>query len=277
MKVSFALAMLLLTRLAYPSLQVYKVTLFWNGSLNPSHEVPVKIDLPDQLEREKFLALSNYGILSYCYENSLGECTKDPRFSSGVIWLKLREGTNRLYLLTGFLGASEGEDVFPFYDDFSNGLDKWVVRRFKGDESKECVVENGILWLVKNPLGTGCNVFPKGIKIKWNSTFAISLGFKVNYVCGTSNDGDGLNVLIDGRDLRSTKVCGSGFSEISQGINVNLITDIPYKGGISISNTTEACYLGNDDLVYRILDEKRWGLSFGRLTVVGNGTYLKVT
>ena len=99
--------------------------------------------------------------------------------------------------------AKSGDEVFDFYDDFDSGTldtNKWEVSRYSGDTSNECVIEDGILWLVKKSNWKGCNIKAKGFTIKWYEKKTIEFRFKIDYVCGTINDGDGMALVIDGRD-----------------------------------------------------------------------------
>lgn len=246
----------------------------------------VRVRLPVDLKNKPIAITYNDSPVPFCYETTNYECTTDPTKGNGYVWIKVpfipTNGETFLKVIVGTNGAVSGDKVFDFYDDFSypngpfEGNEKWEVHRYSDDRSKECVIDNGILWLVEKSWNKGCNVLAKNLRVKYNDKVVIEFEFKVDYVCGNVNDGDGLSLVIDGKDTAPDRGCSSGFRNQNQGINVNVNTGEGTRGSVSVSNTPEACSIGSDDLVYIDASPKKSQLSDGIVKVSLTGSEVRV-
>ena len=168
------------------------------------------------------------------------------------IWVKVPEipsaGTKTIYMYYGNPGAlstSDPDSVFDLYDEF-NSLDtsKWDVSRDNGDTSLECVVEGGYMKLVKKSQWRGCNIKAKNFNVKYDDKYIIQFKFFINYVCGITNDGDGMALVIDGSNNGADPACDKGFSTTSQGMVVEIFDDAASTSsdnGIGIDDDTGDC------------------------------------
>jgi hypothetical protein len=209
-----------------------------------------------------------------------------------IIWVKIPKietGTTIVYMFYGNPNApsgyrGNGENVFEFFDDF-NGFNtsKWDITRYRGDTSLEGVVEEGYMKLVKQSMWRGCNIKAKDYRIKWNNRCVIEFKFYINYYCkAPCNDGDGLALVIDGKDTSASDGCNKGFGNPQQGIVVEIIND--GKGGssndvgIQIDDDTAACRFP-DDRAYKSrlpVPDKLDDLQSGIISVILTGSQIIV-
>jgi hypothetical protein len=214
----------------------------------------VRIMLP-QILRDKAIKVIGPGgqSLPFCYETATGECTTDYAKGDGYIWVKvpyLPAGQNvTLSIVAGSNGAVPGDQVFLFYEDFdsyANGAfntnSKWTVNRYKGDTSTECVIENGVLWLVTKSMRRGCNIVARNFYVKSTDKVTVEMRFLVDYSYGAyTNDGDGLTLIVDGNDTTPWCCCSKGVSRI-QGVAADIYTDDRTGNGwISVGPHTLTC------------------------------------
>ncbi len=218
----------------------------------------------------------------FCYETSNGECTTDPAQGDGYIWVKVpsipANGDAKLLVESGTNGAVEGDQVFDFYDDFNypngpfDGAGKWKVNRYSGDTSTECVIENGILWLVKKSEYKGCNIRASNFNLKYYQKVVIEFKFKVDYACGEANDGDGIALVIDGKDDEPYYGCHKGFYTLGQGIDIVIYTNDFVDGYVGIANGIDSCTPGSSAIDYLTLSSKSKDLDEGIVTVKLTGS-----
>ncbi len=250
----------------------------------------VRVRLPSDLVGVPIsITSSSGGSVPFCYETSSGECSTDPSACDGYIWVKVpsipASGSVDLTVTEGINGAVPGDQVFDFYDDFdqySNGAlysnSKWIVTRYSNDPYNECVVQNGILWLVTKSKYKGCNIMAREFRIKYYSKAIIEMHFKVDYVCGTTNDGDGIAIVIDGKSNSPWYGCSKGFNVRSQGIDIKVLTDDSSGVGyVTIGKYVGGCtYSSSYDLASIRLPSKRYDLSDGILRVELTGSSVSV-
>ncbi|MEM5806667.1 MAG: DUF2341 domain-containing protein, partial [Candidatus Aenigmatarchaeota archaeon] len=205
------------------------------------------------------------------------------------IWVKVPNipaNSNKIiYLYYGNLNAtsmSNGDATFIFFDDFrivtSINTNKWIVSRYSGDTNNECVISNNVLWLTKKSLNKGCNILARNLNIKYNSQYTIHVKFKIDYVCAASNDGDGLAIVIDGKNNSASYGCNKGFSTTSQGIVIEIFNDRPNgdnSNGIGIDDETANCNL--EGRVTSSIPQKSSDLNDGLFEIKLTGTQINVT
>ncbi|HIQ50143.1 MAG TPA: DUF2341 domain-containing protein, partial [Nanoarchaeota archaeon] len=213
--------------------------------------------------------------------------------ASTKIWIKVPEipadGVALGYMYYGNSEAtseSNGGTVFEFFDDFETlDTNKWEVHRYAGDTNEECKVRNGILWLVEKSKWKSCNIKAKNFNIKYNDKYVIEFKFKIDYVCGTSHDGDGIALVIDGYDTSPGEVgCRKGFENTMQGLVVEIFTNAYDSGccnlgGVAIDNDTAGCYLNHDSVKASIPvygNNKSYDLNDGIVTVYLTGNKIRV-
>jgi hypothetical protein len=97
----------------------------------------VKVPLPKELYGKNLLLVDNTTKpLDFCYETHTGSCTDKPSQDSGSIWIKVPyiepNGEFQVYILAGSNGATDGEHVFYFYEDFDDekSLNSWSLINF---------------------------------------------------------------------------------------------------------------------------------------------------
>jgi hypothetical protein len=188
--------------------------------------------------------------VQFCFEQSNGECTTNP---TDVIWVKIpylpANDETRLYVYQDSKNnAVNGDQIFNFYDDFSNlDTNKWSVNRYANDVNHECVLENGVLWLTKSYKNRGCFIQAKNYNIKYNSKAVIEAHFLIPYNCGNSNDGDGLALVIDGKTTSAYRGCSKGFYDYkSPGIAFGVFDDRPNgdsNNGVALATGWDSCGL----------------------------------
>ena len=161
-----------------------------------------------------------------------------------------------------------------FYDNFEYlDTNKWTISRYSNDTNLECVVESGTLWLVKKSVEKGCNIKLNTMSIKWNDTYVIDLRFNIDYVCGSSNDGDGMAIVIDGKDTTPLSGCNKGFNNVNQGIVIEIFDDAPNtsaNNGLGIDNDTVYCSRTADTTMISYWGngwDKRYDLNDGIISV----------
>ncbi len=118
--------------------------------------------------------------------------------------------------------------------------------------------------------------------------YVIDFRFKIDYVCGTSYDGDGMALVIDGNSASPGDGCGKGFGShplgTKQGLVVEIFTDAydssTYNlGGIAIDDDTGWCILNQDNVKASITvygNNKRYDLNDGIITVYLTGDKIRV-
>ncbi|UXD22201.1 hypothetical protein IPA_02520 [Ignicoccus pacificus DSM 13166] len=248
----------------------------------------VRVKLPAELDGMPISITYNGKPVPFCYETFTGECKSDPNMGNGYIWVKVpyipANGKVILKVNEGYNGATSGEEVFDFYEDFdeysSGPLSsnyKWTVSRYANDYSHECVIDNGVLWLVKSSIKRGCNIMANNFKLKYYSKAVIEFSFLVDYYKGYVNDGDGLTIVIDGKSNKPWYGCSSGFYYQNQGIDININTDQWSTGSVSISKTPEACSIGWDDLSFAYASPKKHNLDYGIVKVTLTGSEVIVS
>ena len=171
------------------------------------------------------------------------------------IWVKVpkisankKEDIWMYYGNEGAMDAGNGDATFELFDDFNYfDSNKWTIRRFSNDANKECVFEEGYMKLVKKSMHKGCNILANNFRISHNDQKIIEFKFFIDYVCGNKNDGDGIALVIDGKDNEATcYACNKGFSTTRQGIVVKIHNDFPdgeNGNGIGVGDNTGSCLL----------------------------------
>ncbi len=255
----------------------------------------VRAKLPSELKGQAISVRDLYGnTIPFCYETATGECTTDPTKGDGYVWVKVpsipANGDAKLVVQVGENGAVKGDEVFEFYDDFNeypngafDGGSKWIVSRYVGDELNECVIENGTLWLVRISRGRGCNIAAKNYKLKYNENKIVEIALRVRYSCTSPyiNDGDGLVLIIDGRDNSPLNECWKGVYLQGQGIAIEVYTDsVDGNGYIGIGPHYAYCTPLDKPTShvfgYQSVGLKDKYLQNGILEVSLTGTHLKV-
>lgn len=203
------------------------------------------------------------------------------------VWVKipyLKQNQNtKIYLeTTNEMDNGDGNQVFEFFDDFSTlDLNKWIVNRYSNDTNNEQVIDKSLLWLVKKSKTKGQNIIQRNFRVNNTDKYKIGMSFFIDYVCGTSNDGDGLQVMIDGDQQNQMQDCYKGFSN-DTGMWVVVFDDgyssTSQENGIQISSSRLKCLIkdntGIKD-VYR-LQNKKQDLSLFSLQIVLDGSNIKV-
>ncbi|MEM0481142.1 MAG: DUF2341 domain-containing protein, partial [Candidatus Aenigmatarchaeota archaeon] len=222
--------------------------------------------------------LLNYWIESGCNTNNTRIWIKVPNIPAS--------GTKTIYLYYGNLSAtslSNGDLVFEFFDDFRNAnsinTNKWQVTRYSNDLNNECKLSNGVLWLTTKSFWKGCNIRAKNFNIKFNSQHVIHVKWKVDYVCGTSNDGDGIAIIIDGKDTSANNACNKGFYTTYQGIVTEIFNDASStssSNGFGIDDETTNCAREGIVSYWSNNWDKRYDLNDGMFEIKLTGSQIIV-
>ena len=165
----------------------------------------------------------------------------DPNKGIVKIWVRYEDniplgGNGIFYILWGsndgpFNGYNDPKKVFVLYDDFE-GTDLntgiWNYHTYNCTKGVDCLkVENGILWLVSKSKYKGANIVAKNLKISPYDKYIIQVKFKIDYVCASSNDGDGMSISIGRPDnkLDAHGECQKGFNNYNDVLNVEIYDD----------------------------------------------------
>ncbi len=217
----------------------------------------------------------NYWLEGPCDSTDTKVWVKVPRIPAG--------SEKKIYVYYGNPGAvsqSDAEGVFELYDDFESlDTDKWEVSRKDGDASVECVAEGGYLKLVRQSLWKGCNIKAKNFNVNYDSEYAVEFKFSINYRCGTCNDGDGIALVIDGKDNSAGWACEKGFGSTSQGIVVEIFDDASTtssNNGIGIDSDTTSCSREGIVSYWGSGWDKRYDLNEGIISAKLNGSHIVV-
>ena len=86
----------------------------------------VRAQLPSVLQGKAISITYNGNPVPFCYETATGECTTDPAQGNGYVWVKVpylpANGDVKLLVIAGTNGATKGDKVFIFCDDFNEGF-----------------------------------------------------------------------------------------------------------------------------------------------------------
>jgi hypothetical protein len=96
-----------------------------NPNSIPLVNYQVKVPLPKELYGKNLLLVDNVTKpLDFCYETYTGSCIDEPEQGNGNIWVRVPyvepHGKFQVYILVGPNGATNGDRVFYFYEDFNS-------------------------------------------------------------------------------------------------------------------------------------------------------------
>ncbi|ABU81988.1 DUF2341 domain-containing protein [Ignicoccus hospitalis] len=97
-------------------------------------EYQLRAQLPIELQGKPLKVIYNGISVPFCYETANDECTADPLKGDGYVWIRVPSipAKSGIYLIIERVanGAVSGDQVFDFYDDFSEtqlNSTKWIL------------------------------------------------------------------------------------------------------------------------------------------------------